>query len=54
VAETFAALITHRSYREKQDVNSALAIIRDGARRKFDAEIVLALEKVVSINGGTL
>ena len=54
VAETFAALITHRSYREKQDVKSALAIIRDGARRKFDAEIVLALEKVVSINGGTL
>jgi len=51
VAETFAALITSRPYREKRDIQHALAIISDGARTKFDAEIVEALKKVAVTMG---
>jgi HD-GYP domain-containing protein (c-di-GMP phosphodiesterase class II) len=50
-AETFAALISKRAYREKRDIQHALAIISDGARSKFDAEIVDALGKVATSTG---
>ncbi len=51
VAETFAALVSKRSYRDKRDVAHALAIISDGARSKFDAAHVEALVKVASSMG---
>lgn len=51
VAETFAALVSKRSYRDKRDVTHALAIISDGARSKFDAAHVEALVKVASTIG---
>ena len=51
VAETFAALVSKRSYRDKRDVTHALAIISDGARSKFDAAHVDALVKVASTIG---
>lgn len=54
IAETFATLISPRPYRDKHEINSALAIIRDGARRKFDPELVSALEEIVRVNGGSL
>ncbi len=50
LAETFAALIAHRPYREKVDYAQALAIIRD-SRSKFDREIIEALSKVVQGSG---
>jgi len=53
VAETFASLITSRSYRDKMEVGHALAIIKDGTRRKFDGPIVSALETVVKTEGGS-
>jgi HD-GYP domain-containing protein (c-di-GMP phosphodiesterase class II) len=51
LAETFAALIANRPYREKVDYAQALAIIRD-SRSKFDREIIEALTKVVQSSGG--
>lgn len=48
VAETFTALISKRSYRDKRDVTQALAIISDGAKAKFDSAHVEALAKVAS------
>lgn len=51
VAETYAALVSKRAYRDKRDSQNALAIITDGARTKFDASIVEALVKVASSIG---
>jgi HD-GYP domain-containing protein (c-di-GMP phosphodiesterase class II) len=51
VAETYAALVSKRTYRDKRDSQNALAIITDGARTKFDASIVEALVKVASSIG---
>lgn len=51
VAETFAALVSKRAYRDKRDIQHALAIISDGTRSKFDAAIVEALVKVASSMG---
>jgi len=51
VAETYAALVSKRVYRDKRDSQNALAIITDGARTKFDASIVEALVKVASSIG---
>jgi HD-GYP domain-containing protein (c-di-GMP phosphodiesterase class II) len=51
VAETFAALVSKRAYREKRDIQHALAIIQDGTRSKFDADIVAALSKVAVASG---
>lgn len=48
IAETFAALVSKRSYRDKRDVTHALAIISDGARSKFDPDHVEALAKVAA------
>jgi HD-GYP domain-containing protein (c-di-GMP phosphodiesterase class II) len=39
-------LISKRAYREKRDIQHALAIISDAVRSKFDADIVEALKKV--------
>jgi HD-GYP domain-containing protein (c-di-GMP phosphodiesterase class II) len=50
LAETFAALIARRTYRDKVDYGQALAIIRD-SRTKFDQEIITALTKVVKSSG---
>ncbi len=52
VCETFTSLISNRSYREKMESSHALAIVKDGSRRKFDQDIIAALEKVIRSNGG--
>jgi HD-GYP domain-containing protein (c-di-GMP phosphodiesterase class II) len=51
VAETFAALVSKRAYRERRDIQNALAIISDGTRTKFDADIVQALTKTAMVAG---
>ncbi len=51
VSETFAALVSKRAYRDKRDIQHALAIITDGTRSKFDSVIVEALVKVASSIG---
>jgi len=51
VAETFAALVSKRAYREKRDIQNALAIISDGTRTKFDSDIVQALTKTAMVAG---
>jgi len=51
VSETLAALVAKRAYREKRNIQNALAIISDGSRTKFDANIVAALEKVATSLG---
>lgn len=51
VAETFASLVSKRNYRDKHSVEHALAIIRDGVRNKFDADIIDALCKIASTSG---
>lgn len=50
VAESFTALMGNRPDREKLEVSSALAIIRD-SRAKFDQDIVAALAAVVKSGG---
>jgi HD-GYP domain-containing protein (c-di-GMP phosphodiesterase class II) len=50
-AETFTALVSKRAYREKRGIQQALAIISDGARTKFDPDIVNALTKVATASG---
>jgi len=50
VAESFTALMANRPDREKLEVASALAIIRD-SRAKFDQDIVAALAAVVKSGG---
>jgi energy-coupling factor transport system substrate-specific component len=51
VAETFASLVSKRSYRDKHSLEHALAILKDGTRSKFDSDIVDALCKVASTIG---
>jgi hypothetical protein len=51
ISETLAALISKRPYREKRDIQHALAIVSDGTRSKFDAPIVEALIKVANSIG---
>jgi len=45
IAETFVALTTERPHKSKLSPESAMAIIHDGARKKFDTEYINALEK---------
>jgi HD-GYP domain-containing protein (c-di-GMP phosphodiesterase class II) len=52
VAETFSALVSRRSYRDKLDMTHALAIVADGTRLKFDPSHVEALKEVVPSMGG--
>jgi hypothetical protein len=49
-AESFAALLGSRPHREKSDVASALAIIKD-ARMKFDKDVLEALSAAVKSTG---
>jgi HD-GYP domain-containing protein (c-di-GMP phosphodiesterase class II) len=54
ISETFASLLSNRSYRDKVEFGHAMAIIKDGARRKFDPDLVTILEQVVKASGGSL
>jgi HD-GYP domain-containing protein (c-di-GMP phosphodiesterase class II) len=47
VAETFTALTSERPYRERFSPESALAIIKDAARIKFDRDHVAALTEFI-------
>jgi HD-GYP domain-containing protein (c-di-GMP phosphodiesterase class II) len=49
LAETFSTLIVPRAYRDRHEVNQALAIIRDDKNR-FDKDLVIALERIVKTN----
>jgi putative nucleotidyltransferase with HDIG domain len=47
MADTFASLVTKRSYRTAKEPFEALEIIRDNAGKQFDPSLIDAFEKVV-------
>jgi len=51
IAETFVALTSERPYREKLTPESAIAVIRDGAGRRYDREYVDVLAELVRSSG---
>lgn len=51
LAETYVALISERPYRQKLTPESALAVIGDGAGRKFDRDHIKALGELVKRSG---
>jgi HD-GYP domain-containing protein (c-di-GMP phosphodiesterase class II) len=51
LSETFVAMTTYRPHKEKFSGDAALAVIRDGARKKFDPEHINALTEFLTKSG---